>query len=116
HPVRGSGGNDGGEGPAVVNVSSRGVTAIAAPPNRRRPRHQHSPRVRRLAAEIGVALESLTGTGPGGRVTTADVSAAAVEPVRTAPPLSAQLTTVVEVDVTSVVDRPVSPTAFVAKV
>jgi len=36
-----------------------------------------SPRARRRAKELGVALESLRGTGPGGRVVEADVEAAA---------------------------------------
>ena len=36
-------------------------------------RHVHSPRVRRLARDHGVALDGLVGTGPRGRVTTSDV-------------------------------------------
>jgi len=40
-------------------------------------RHEHSPRVRRLAAEAGVALTALVGTGPSGRVTADDVRRAA---------------------------------------
>jgi pyruvate dehydrogenase E2 component (dihydrolipoamide acetyltransferase) len=36
-----------------------------------------SPNARRVAAEIGVDLAGLTGTGPGGRITEADVRAAA---------------------------------------
>jgi pyruvate dehydrogenase E2 component (dihydrolipoamide acetyltransferase) len=35
-----------------------------------------SPNARRIAAELGVDLTGLTGTGPGGRVTEADVRAA----------------------------------------
>lgn len=44
----------------------------------RRPgdRAQVLPRVRRLAEEHGVDLESVTGTGPGGRITEADIDAA----------------------------------------
>ncbi len=40
------------------------------------PRHRHSPRVRRLAHDGGVDLATLTGTGPGGRVTPGDVERA----------------------------------------
>jgi 2-oxoglutarate dehydrogenase E2 component (dihydrolipoamide succinyltransferase) len=36
-------------------------------------RHVHSPRVRRVARDHGVALDGLVGSGPNGRVTTADV-------------------------------------------
>jgi pyruvate dehydrogenase E2 component (dihydrolipoyllysine-residue acetyltransferase) len=36
-----------------------------------------SPNARRVAAELGVDLTGLTGTGPGGRITEADVRAAA---------------------------------------
>jgi len=49
----------------------------------RPPRHHHSPLVRRLAQEAGLDLDSLVGTGPGGRATRADVVRAMAE--RTAP-------------------------------
>ena len=38
---------------------------------------QVTPRARRLATELGVDLDSVVGTGPGGRVTEDDVTAAA---------------------------------------
>ena len=41
------------------------------------PRAQVLPRVRRLASELEVDLEAVTGSGPGGRITEADVHAAA---------------------------------------
>lgn len=41
------------------------------------PRRQVTPRARRLAADLGVDLDSVVGTGPGGRVTEDDVTAAA---------------------------------------
>ena len=41
------------------------------------PRRQVTPRARRLATELGVDLDSIAGTGPGGRVTETDVAAAA---------------------------------------
>lgn len=40
-------------------------------------RHEHSPRVRRLAKRLGVDLGAVGGTGPGGRVRPADVRGAA---------------------------------------
>lgn len=129
--------------PVVDTTAER--TPAGAPRAGGGPRHQHSPRVRRLAAESGVALADLSGTGPSGRVTVDDVRRAAevatapelpaapAEPARvapTAPPAvvedgdrrepmsrlrsvvadrmmtslqtSAQLTSVVEVDVTPV--------------
>jgi pyruvate dehydrogenase E2 component (dihydrolipoamide acetyltransferase) len=51
-----------------------------------RPRPHASPVVRRLAARLGVALESVTGTGAGGAITHADVERAAARPP---PPLPA---------------------------
>jgi pyruvate dehydrogenase E2 component (dihydrolipoamide acetyltransferase) len=105
--------------------------AMQADPAAQRPRrHIHSPLVRRLASESGVVLASLRGTGPGGRVTRTDVAAAAAAQERVpdhtrpaderAEPMSrmrsliadrmltslqttAQLTSVVEVDVSAVV-------------
>ncbi len=41
------------------------------------PRRQVTPRARRLAADLGVDLDSVTGTGPGGRITDDDIIAAA---------------------------------------
>jgi 2-oxoglutarate dehydrogenase E2 component (dihydrolipoamide succinyltransferase) len=132
--------------PPIPVAVGGGGAAAPGPAASRRHRHVHSPRVRRLAAENGVALTLLHGTGPGGRVTPRDVASAAAahqqpEPVAAvaAPPVgaapaptytptagervepmsplrtviadrmmqslhtSAQLTTVVEVDVTAVV-------------
>ena len=36
-------------------------------------RHPASPRARKAAARLGIALETLTGSGPGGRIVEADV-------------------------------------------
>jgi pyruvate dehydrogenase E2 component (dihydrolipoyllysine-residue acetyltransferase) len=47
-----------------------------------------TPLVRRLAQELGVDLESLTGTGPQGRVTEADVRQAATSPDQVPGPVS----------------------------
>ncbi len=63
-------------------------------------RHEHSPRVRRLASEAGLALSALAGTGPAGRVTPQDVlrAASATQPdpasaQRAAAPSTADSTT-----------------------
>lgn len=49
------------------------MTATA--PHVPRPRHRHSPRVRRLAREAGIDPDTVAGTGPNGRVRPADVVA-----------------------------------------
>jgi pyruvate dehydrogenase E2 component (dihydrolipoamide acetyltransferase) len=48
-----------------------------------------APAVRRLASELGVDLARLAGSGPGGRVTEADVRAAAAAPTPAGPPTAA---------------------------
>ena len=55
------------------------VDAAPAPASERPPA---SPKARRIAAERGIALESIGGTGPAGAITAADVAAA---PSRSAP-------------------------------
>jgi pyruvate dehydrogenase E2 component (dihydrolipoamide acetyltransferase) len=63
--------------------------------------------MRRLASNLGVSLDRVAGTGPGGRVQAADVHGAATVPEHPATPSvlgPTQLTTVVEADVTSCVD------------
>jgi pyruvate/2-oxoglutarate dehydrogenase complex dihydrolipoamide acyltransferase (E2) component len=66
------------------------ATTRAAPPGpaagRRNGRPLATPATRRLARELGVNLAGVTGTGPGGRITDADVQAAAAPPTP-APPL-----------------------------
>jgi 2-oxoglutarate dehydrogenase E2 component (dihydrolipoamide succinyltransferase) len=62
----------------------------AAPPQTG-PRHRHSPRVRRLAHENGVDLFSITGTGPGGRVTPQDVTRATTPEVVADPRTSSRV-------------------------
>ncbi len=44
-----------------------------------------SPAAKKLAAELGVDLATMTGTGPDGRITLEDVQAAAAQPVAAAP-------------------------------
>jgi pyruvate dehydrogenase E2 component (dihydrolipoamide acetyltransferase) len=58
------------------------ATPVAQPANTlRSDRPVVSPRARKLAKEYGVAVESLHGTGPNGRITAEDVGAAAGKPV-----------------------------------
>ena len=48
---------------------------------------QITPRARRLAADLGIDIDSVIGTGPGGRVTEDDVAAAAAgDPSPASPP------------------------------
>jgi pyruvate dehydrogenase E2 component (dihydrolipoamide acetyltransferase) len=63
--------------------------------------------MRRLASNLGVSLDHVSGTGPGGRVQAADVQSAATateHPVALSALGSTQLTTVLEADVTSLSD------------
>src|SRR5436190_6709735 len=67
-PVRDSGPGEGVRGNREVPPEAKGASSE---------RIRATPLVRRLARELGVDLESLTGTGPQGRVTEADVRQAA---------------------------------------
>jgi pyruvate dehydrogenase E2 component (dihydrolipoamide acetyltransferase) len=60
-------------------------TAPAAPPPTAE-RIKVSPLARRLAAEKGIPLDTLKGTGPGGRIVMKDIEAASVQPVTAAAP------------------------------
>jgi pyruvate dehydrogenase E2 component (dihydrolipoamide acetyltransferase) len=59
--------------PAPASESAE-PPASAPPPTAREP-HVHSPIVRHLADERGIDLASVTGTGPGGAITRADLDA-----------------------------------------
>ena len=61
-------------GTPLVLIGSDAATAAAPEPTR----IQVTPLVRRIAGELGVDLESVKGSGPGGRITEEDVRAAAV--------------------------------------
>src|SRR5882762_9811706 len=69
--------------PAAQPPASRGAPAAAAPPaaamspGATPARIEATPAVRALARDLGVALESVHGSGPGGRISTDDVRAAA---------------------------------------
>jgi pyruvate/2-oxoglutarate dehydrogenase complex dihydrolipoamide acyltransferase (E2) component len=67
-------------GAVLVVIENGAVPAAAAATAQapaEEPRAKATPLVRRVAQELGVDLAALTGSGPGGRVTEADVRAAA---------------------------------------
>ncbi len=63
--------------PAPVTVTPAAVVAAAADG---RP-HRASPKARRIAAERGIDLAMIAGTGPGGRIVSADVLTGGLAPV-----------------------------------
>lgn len=65
------------EGAGAPSGPRVAVAAHAAPAEARRGPVPATPATRRLARELGVALTVVKGTGPGGRITEADVRAAA---------------------------------------
>ncbi|SCX45040.1 pyruvate dehydrogenase E2 component (dihydrolipoamide acetyltransferase) [Klenkia marina] len=76
------------------------ASAQAVAPGRRAPRPLAKPPVRKYAKDAGVDLATVTGTGPGGVITRADVDAvrtggAAAQPARTPAELAADAGTVV---------------------
>src|SRR5262249_60873395 len=62
---------------AVIARIAVGAPPVAVPESRApaRARARATPVARRLARELGVALEGIPGTGPGGRIVRADVRA-----------------------------------------
>jgi pyruvate dehydrogenase E2 component (dihydrolipoamide acetyltransferase) len=71
---------------AAVAAATTAAPAAAAPAGTRA---KASPLARRLAADRGVDLSALVGTGPGGRIVKADVEAAAATPAPAAAPAPA---------------------------
>jgi pyruvate dehydrogenase E2 component (dihydrolipoamide acetyltransferase) len=70
----------GGDGaPAVSPAAAQSAVAAAPRPEAPGGNVRATPIVRRIAAELGVDLETLRGTGPQGRITEADVRAAGPE-------------------------------------
>ncbi|MEI4273120.1 dihydrolipoamide acetyltransferase family protein [Klenkia sp. LSe6-5] len=61
------------------------ASADAVAPGRRAPRPLAKPPVRKYAKDLGVDLTTVTGTGPGGVITRADVDAARTAPVADEP-------------------------------
>jgi pyruvate/2-oxoglutarate dehydrogenase complex dihydrolipoamide acyltransferase (E2) component len=79
-------GEPGDEVPAAAaktpsDTVAQGDGAVSSPQTRSQPaRVQATPVVRRIAQELGVDLEAVDGSGPGGRITEDDVRAAASGP------------------------------------
>jgi len=78
--------------PPAVTAPAAAAETVGAPPPAPAPsggRLRVSPLARRRAAELGVDLAALTGSGPHGAVTVADVEAAAPAPATAAAPADA---------------------------
>jgi pyruvate dehydrogenase E2 component (dihydrolipoamide acetyltransferase) len=73
------------EKPVEAAVSPARTQPTRPPPQREEARIKASPIARRIAAELGVDLSSVNGTGPDGRVTETDVRAAAKSKTTSAP-------------------------------
>jgi pyruvate dehydrogenase E2 component (dihydrolipoamide acetyltransferase) len=73
------------EKPVSAGVSPAPTQPTRLPPQREEARVKASPVARRIAAELGVDLSSVNGTGPEGRVTETDVRAAAKSKTTSAP-------------------------------
>jgi len=79
--------------PAAASTSVAAVASVApSAPSRRDGRLFVSPNARRRAAELGVDLNSVVGTGPDGRIVSEDVELAATRP-RVATPVAASVAT-----------------------
>src|SRR5436309_1473981 len=74
------------EKPVEAGVSPAPTQPTRLPPQREEARVKASPVARRIAAELGVDLASIGGTGPEGRVTETDVRAAAKSKIAAARP------------------------------
>jgi pyruvate dehydrogenase E2 component (dihydrolipoamide acetyltransferase) len=69
--------------PAAAPARSGGVSAANRPAGRKEPaagRRQITPIARKVARELNIDLDTVTGTGPGGRILEEDVRAAAAAP------------------------------------
>jgi pyruvate dehydrogenase E2 component (dihydrolipoamide acetyltransferase) len=91
--------------PAPAAIATTATTVAQAATTLRSDRPVVSPRARKLAKEYGVTVETLHGTGPNGRITAEDVSAAAGKP---------PVATIQSVPATPVVAAAVIPAAPVA--
>lgn len=77
--------------PAPAVKTAGGQTSAPDAPAARRTTAAAAPAVRKLAREMGVDIDAIAGTGPGGRVTKADVESAG-GPAGTPPPTMAAAT------------------------
>lgn len=68
--------------PAAAPIAAVAATPLANPvtPPSSGTRQPSSPLARKIAAELGIDLTTVTGSGPGGRITRSDVEAAAKSP------------------------------------
>ncbi|MBN1094242.1 2-oxo acid dehydrogenase subunit E2 [Blastococcus sp. TML/M2B] len=78
-PVR-HGGLEVGRQAEAAAIREDAASSAAVAPGRRGPRPLAKPPVRKYAKDLGVDLAQLTGTGPGGVITRADVDAARTAP------------------------------------
>jgi len=60
---------------STVRAGARPSSPSSTSPRGQRVRHRASPKARRIAAERGLDLSAIAGTGPGGRVVAADIEA-----------------------------------------
>lgn len=98
-PPKPPGSPSGAEPTAAVPDSQTAATGSSPKPDGAR--RAASPKARRLAAELGVELDGVTGTGPNGRITADDVEGAAA---------AAQSPTPVAVEATdTAAPQPISP-------
>jgi pyruvate/2-oxoglutarate dehydrogenase complex dihydrolipoamide acyltransferase (E2) component len=72
---------------SAPSEARRGVSSAPKPAGDDGGRARAAPPVRRLAKELGIDLAAVAGTGPGGRVTAADVRNAATHPTDRREPL-----------------------------
>lgn len=97
--AEGVGGSDNGSG------SPAATTAAPSRAGRRKPA---SPAVRKLARQRGIDLNSINGSGPGGRVTRADIEAAA----QTAPASASSQTSTTQPQAVAPAPAPAAPAAM----
>jgi len=76
-----------GQQPSVSAPLPRDIHGVGAPKREEGARVLAAPPVRKLAKELGVDLAEVAGSGPGGRVSAADVRAAATHPTDRREPL-----------------------------
>lgn len=76
--------------PPAATASTPAAAVAAQPASLNGDRLKASPLARKVAAETGVSLAGLTGSGPAGRIVKSDVQAAAGSPAKSAPAPSSE--------------------------